>query len=84
MNLLYNRIVDHPYMVLLLPLLMVATLGLGIKEFAVNNNLRAFLGDDSPELERLLDLEAKYGARDNVIFVIHPKDEKHYSRIKKC
>ena len=74
LNKFYDWIVHKPYLAILISLALVAGLGYGIKDFKMNNNARAFFGDGNPDLERLLDLEVKYGARDIVLFIVHPKD----------
>jgi len=76
LNKFSDWVVHKPYLAILISLMLVAGLGYGIKDFKMNNNSRAFFGDGNPDLERLLDLEVKYGARDIVLFIVHPKDNK--------
>lgn len=75
LNKFYGWLVDNPFLAILVSLSLVAALGYGIKDFKMNNNSRAFFGDGNPDLERLLDIEVKYGARDIVIFIVHPKND---------
>ncbi|OUS29419.1 hypothetical protein A9Q99_10000 [Gammaproteobacteria bacterium 45_16_T64] len=75
LNRFYDWVVDRPFIAVLLCLVIAGAAAYGITGFKMDNNSRAFFGDGNPDLERLLDIEAKYGVRDTVLFIVHPKDD---------
>ena len=67
-------VVNHPWQVLILSLLMVAVSGLGLTAFQTSNDPRSFFDANDSEYLRFELFEDTYGARDAVMVAIHPKD----------
>ena len=72
--------VRHPLMAVLASLLLVLASALGLDKFDMNNDPRAFFGDNNPDFELFMDFEARYGDRDIVMFAVHPGDGTIFTR----
>lgn len=72
--------VRHPLMAVLASLLLVLASALGLDKFDMNNDPRAFFGDNNPDFELFKDFEARYGDRDIVMFAVHPGDGTIFTR----
>jgi predicted RND superfamily exporter protein len=70
-----NWIVNHPWLVILVSLLIVVPAVYSIKEnIKFTTNYRVFFGPDNPQLLAFDELEKVYTKNDNVMFIITPKD----------
>jgi predicted RND superfamily exporter protein len=67
-------VVDHPFVVILLTLLMVFAAASGGRFLAFTTDYRVFFSKDNPELVAFESLEKMYTKNDNVMFVVTPKD----------
>lgn len=70
-----NIVVERPWLAIGFSLLLVLVMSVGLRDFRMTNNPRNFFGAGNPDYEVLKDLEAMYGNRDIVIFVLHPRDD---------
>lgn len=73
-------VVDHPYLALLLSLLLTLVSGAGLAKFDMNHDPRAFFGEGNPDFRLFQDFEASYGDRDLVMFAIHPRNADVFTR----
>lgn len=70
-----NWIVNHPWLVILLSILIVAPCVYSIKQnIKFTTNYRVFFGQDNPQLLAFDELEKVYSKNDNVMFIVTPKD----------
>ncbi|WP_455221103.1 efflux RND transporter permease subunit [Kaarinaea lacus] len=67
-------VVNHPFIVILLTLLMVLAGASGGRFLAFTTDYRVFFSKDNPELVAFDSLEKMYTKNDNVMFVVTPKD----------
>ncbi|HEY5601783.1 MAG TPA: MMPL family transporter, partial [Gammaproteobacteria bacterium] len=67
-------VLNHPFIVILLSLLMVAAGASGGRFLAFTADYRVFFGKDNPELVAFESLEKMYTKNDNVMFIVTPKD----------
>lgn len=75
-----NWVVYRPWMAIAVSLLAVLLMSIGIKDYSMTNNPRSFFGEGNPEFERLKSIEAQYGNREMVVFIVHPADNNIFSR----
>lgn len=73
-------VVEHPYLALLLSLLITVVASAGLARFDMNHDPRAFFGSGNPDFELFKDFEARYGDRDLVMFAIHPRNGDIFTR----
>ena len=70
-----NWIVNHPWLVIFISLLIVVPAVYSIKQnIKFTTNYRVFFGPDNPQLLAFDELEKVYTKNDNVMFIITPKD----------
>jgi predicted RND superfamily exporter protein len=67
-------IVQRPWLVLSLSLILVALLSVGSAKLSFRSDDRIFFGDENPELAALEGFESKYGREDNILFIVTAKD----------
>lgn len=67
-------VVNHPWLALLLTLLLVATAASGLRLFSLTTSYRAFFSEDNPQLVAFEALEKNYTKNDNIMFMVVPKD----------
>jgi len=73
-------IIRHPWLVMLVAILMVAGAASGMKHLAFKTDYRVFFSEDNPQLLAFDALEAMYTKNDNVMFVLAPKDGNAFSK----
>ena len=73
-------IVDHPWVCILFTLLVVATSGYGLRFAELNNDPRVLFGPDNEGMQRLIALEQRFTKDDNVVFIVHPKNDNVFTR----
>jgi predicted RND superfamily exporter protein len=64
----------HPWMVLLVSLLLAAALSVGLSALTFRSDNRIFFANDNPELLALEKFEATYGRDDTILFVVNARD----------
>lgn len=77
---LFHWVVYHPVKTTMLSLVLVLLASAGITKFDTNHDPRAFFGVENPDFKRFEDMEVKYGARDVVMWAIHPKNGDVFTR----
>lgn len=73
-------VVYRPWLAIFVSVLMVFLMSIGIKDFRMTNNPRTFFGNENPDYEVLKNLEAMYGNREVVVFVLHPHNDDVFTR----
>ena len=68
-----NWVVNHPWRVMLLAILVVMSVASGAKHLTFSNSYRIFFSADNPQLVAFDTLEKSYTKNDNVMFIITPK-----------
>ena len=68
-----DRVVKHPWWVLVAVLLVVAVAAAGLPELRFSNNFREYFSPNNPELLAFEELEAVYAKSDNILFVVQPR-----------
>jgi predicted RND superfamily exporter protein len=70
-----NWVVNHPWLVILISLLIVVPAVYSITQnIKFTTNYRVFFGPDNPQLLAFDELEKVYTKSDNVMFIVTPKD----------
>ncbi len=69
-----NFILNHPFLVILMSLLMIGLVGSGGKHLEFNTNYRVFFSDANPQMEAFDQIEKVYIKTDNVLFTIKAKE----------
>ncbi|GAB4181048.1 MAG: MMPL family transporter [Wenzhouxiangellaceae bacterium] len=69
---LTQGVIRHPWLVILLSLLLAVAAGYGGSKLQFANNYRAFFSKANPELQAFEDLQATYTKNDNFLFVLEP------------
>jgi hypothetical protein len=72
-------VVNHPWTLLLLTLLLVLAASSGGRFIEFTNDYRVFFSEDNPELIAFEQMQDTYTKTDNVLFVIAPKDGNVFS-----
>jgi predicted RND superfamily exporter protein len=67
-------IVNHPWRVLLITLVLVAGSASGLKNVEFNNNYRVYFSEDNPQLLAFDTLQKTYSKSDNVMIAIEPEN----------
>ena len=67
-------VTSHPYIVILLTLLMVFAGASGGRFLGFTTDYRVFFSSDNPQLVAFESLEKMYTKNDNVMFIVTPKD----------
>ncbi len=73
-------IVDHPWICIIFTLLVVGTSGYGLRFAELNNDPRVLFGPDNEGMQRLVALEQRFTKDDNVVFIVHPKNDNVFTR----
>lgn len=73
-------VVYRPWVAISVSLLLVAVMVVGIKDFRMTNNPRTFFAESNPDYALLKNLEAMYGNREVVVFVLHPRNNEIFTR----
>ncbi len=69
-----NWVVNHPWRVMLLAILVVMAVASGAQHLTFSNSYRIFFSADNPQLVAFDTLEKSYTKNDNVMFIITPKE----------
>ncbi|VAW87509.1 Predicted exporter of the RND superfamily [hydrothermal vent metagenome] len=69
-----NWVVRHPWIVILITLLLVMAAASGGRLLVFNTDYRVFFSDDNPQMLAFEAVEAQYSKNDNVMFMLVPKD----------
>lgn len=67
-------VVNHPWWVLMIAILVVMAMASGAKHLTFSNSYRVFFSEDNPQLKAFDALEKSYTKNDNAMFIITPKD----------
>ena len=67
-------VVDHPFIVILVTLLMVFGAASGGRFLGFTTDYRVFFSEDNPQLVAFESLERTYTKNDNVMFIVTPND----------
>lgn len=69
-----NWVMNHPWWVVMLAILVVMAVASGAKHLTFSNSYRIFFSADNPQLVAFDTLEKSYTKNDNVMFIITPKE----------
>ena len=64
---------NHPYLALVIPLLLIALLSTGTAQLSFRSDERVFFAEDNPHLQRLDTFQKRYGKDNNLLIVAHVK-----------
>jgi len=67
-------VVNHPWWVLMIAILVVMAVASGAKHLTFSNSYRVFFSEDNPQLKAFDALEKSYTKNDNALFILSPKD----------
>lgn len=73
-------IVNHPWLCLLLSLLLVGLSASGFRHITFNNDSRNLFADNHPGLEHLVELEETFTRDDSVIIIVRPHQGDVFAR----
>ena len=77
----WNRlVVDHPWTVVLLTLLLAALATFSLKDFQNNNDPRIFFTEENPDFRLFRELEDRFTSNEAVFFIIHPGNGDIFTR----
>ena len=72
--------VDHPWMALLLSLILLAAAAAGASRLTFSDDIRVFFDPDNAQLKAYEQHEDTYSKANSVLFVVEPKDGKVFTR----
>ncbi len=67
-------VTGHPWLTLLMSLLVVAVLGAGMAKLGFKNDYRVYFSKDNPQLLAFEAMQEIYNKSDNVIFIVAPDE----------
>ncbi|HHI92611.1 MAG TPA: hypothetical protein ENK04_03715, partial [Gammaproteobacteria bacterium] len=73
-------ITRHPWLVLLVAILMIIGAGSGLRYLTIKTDYRIFFSKDNPQLLAFEALGTMYTKNDNVMFILAPKDGNAFSK----
>lgn len=76
---LADFVIRNPWKVLFVMVVLVLALATGIRDLAFATNYRVFFGKQNPELMEFSHFQQTYTKNDNILFVLHPREEKVFS-----
>ncbi len=76
----FRFVLTHPWMVVILSILLIAAIGSGARYLQFKNDYRMFFSEDNPQLQAFEAMQNTYTKVDNVLFVISPKDGNVFTR----
>ncbi len=77
----WNRlVVDHPWAVVLLTLLLAALATFSLRDFQNNNDPRIFFTEENPDFRLFRELEDRFTSNEAVFFIIHPANGDIFTR----
>lgn len=68
-----QTIVNRPWLMIFLCLIIVMTIGYGGKNLQFNTNYRVFFADENPQLAAFDEIERVYIKTDNILFTVKPE-----------
>ena len=69
-----NWLIQHHKLVVILSLIIVVTIGAGIKNLTTTSDFRVYFSKDNPQLVAFETLEQTYGKQDSLVFLIQPEN----------
>ena len=75
-----HLVVDRPWLVLLLTLLLAGLATFSLKDFTNNNDPRIFFTEDNPDYRLFRELEDRFTSNEAVFFIIHPDNGDIFTR----
>lgn len=66
-------VVEHPWLVVILSLLLTLGIGSQLQHFQNNNDPRIFFTEDNPDFKRFREVEDRFTSMEVVLFALHPK-----------
>jgi hypothetical protein len=79
-DLLGDWVVRHRWWIILLTMPVIGLAALGIRHLHVNNDTRAFFGEQNPQYQALKALENTFSKEQNVLFIVAPEDGDVFTR----
>ena len=77
----WNRlVVDHPWAVVLLTLLLAGLASFSLRNFQNNNDPRIFFTEENPDFRLFRELEDRFTSNEAVFFIIHPANGDIFTR----
>lgn len=73
-------IIDRPWFCIVFSLMLVALAGYGLKFAQINNDPRAMFTAENEGLIFLEELEARFSKDENILFIIHPKNNNIFTQ----
>ena len=70
----FRFVLQHPWMVVVLSILLIGAIGSGARYLQFKNDYRMFFSEDNPQLQAFEAMQNTYTKVDNVLFVVSPKD----------
>lgn len=67
-------VVEHPWLVVILSLMLTLGIGSQLQHFQNNNDPRIFFTEDNPDFKRFREVEDRFTSMEVVLFALHPKD----------
>ena len=75
-----HLVVDRPWLVLLLTLLLAGLATFSLKDFTNNNDPRIFFTEDNPDYRLFRELEDRFTSNEAVFFIVHPGNGDIFTR----
>jgi uncharacterized protein len=75
----FRFVLDHPWLVLLLSLILVMAAAAGGKNLTFKSDYRVYFSDENPQLQAFEAMQKVYSKSDNVAFVLSPRDGNVFS-----
>ncbi len=72
-NIFAEAVIRFKWLVILLCVLSIMSMGYGARYLQFTNDYRAFFGDDNPQLMAFDNLQDTYSKNDNVMMVLVPE-----------
>ncbi len=76
----FRFVLQHPWMVVVLSILLIGAIGSGARYLQFKNDYRMFFSEDNPQLQAFEAMQNTYTKVDNVLFVVSPKDGNVFTR----
>ncbi len=75
-----NWLIQYHKLVVILTLLIVVTIGAGVKHLSTTSDFRIYFSEDNPQLVAFETLEKTYGKQDSLIFFIQPDNKNIFTK----
>lgn len=73
-------VVEHPWLVVMVSLLLTSLVGSQLQYFEKNNDPRIFFTEDNPDFREFRELEDRFTSMEVVLFVVHPRNNDVFTR----